>query len=222
MACASPQPGKDVDEASSDMIDAMSEEARLENEEYLLQFQDYAHFLTCGVDSARNCDQFVDVSILCGSSGSLLKAHRVILSACSPYFHSVLSNPNLPKWQHPVLLLKDIPEQDLRDILTFVYLGKVRVTQSRFQSFLKSAQTLKIRGLTLNKPNHVDETPPQPPAPKRKRNSIVTTTITPAMTNNVKDKAETVAAAAGGGGGDKRCGHQGRTSRRPRRRRCQC
>jgi len=119
--------------------------------DYLLEFKDYAHFWTSGlIEWARNAEQFVDVSLLC-ASGSLVKAHRVILAASSPYFQRVLSNPDLaPRWQHPVLLMTDdIPEQDLKDILAFVYQGRVHVQSHRLQSFLKSAQTLKIRGLTL-------------------------------------------------------------------------
>lgn len=65
-----------------------------QNQEYLLQFNNYARFLTSGVESSRNLENFVDVSLVSASTGkksSIHKAHRVILSACSPYFEEVTS-----------------------------------------------------------------------------------------------------------------------------------
>ena len=84
-------------------------------------------------------------------------AHRVILSACSPYFHRLLSNPGLTSRHggavHPILMLQhdSISEQDLSDILAFVYTGKVNLPKARLPSFLAAAETLKIRGL-VNSP----------------------------------------------------------------------
>ena len=88
-------------------------------------------------------------------------AHRVILSACSPYFHRLLSNPGLTSRHggavHPILMLQHdgITEQDLRDILAFVYTGRVNLPKARLPSFLAAAETLKIRGL-VNSPKKGD------------------------------------------------------------------
>ena len=69
-----------------------------------------------------------------------------MLSACSSYFKDLLRGISL--WQHPVLVLKDVPFHDLQSILEFVYLGEVNVEQERLQSFLKTADLLQIKGLT--------------------------------------------------------------------------
>ena len=87
----------------------------------------------------------------------MMGAHRVILSACSPYFHRLLSNPGLTSRHggavHPILMLQhdSITEQDLSDILAFVYTGRVNLPKARLPSFLAAAETLKIRGL-VNSP----------------------------------------------------------------------
>ena len=89
--------------------------------------------------------------------GSMMGAHRVILSACSPYFHRLLSNQGLTSRHggavHPILMLQhdSITEQDLSDILAFVYTGRVNLPKARLPSFLAAAETLKIRGL-VNSP----------------------------------------------------------------------
>jgi len=120
-----------------------------EDSDYLLEFSEFPKYLTTGVDAARISDQFVDVSIVCSNSGSMMGAHRVILSACSPYFHRLLSNPGLTSRHggavHPILMLQhdSITEQDLSDILAFVYTGRVNLPKARLPSFLAAAETPK-------------------------------------------------------------------------------
>ena len=82
----------------------------------------------------------------------MLGAHRVILSACSPYFHKLLSNPGLHRYgHHPVLVLsREVSEQDVKDILAFIYTGKVNLPRSRLPAFLKAAEALKIKGLAYS------------------------------------------------------------------------
>lgn len=50
-------------------------------------------------------------------------------------------------WQHPVFLL-DVPFRDLEGIVEFIYHGEVSVDQECLESFLKSAQMLRVKGLT--------------------------------------------------------------------------
>ena len=57
---------------------------------------------------------------------------------------------------HPVFFMRDISFKDLANIVEFMYRGKVNVAQSELGSFLKTAETLQVRGLTG------DEEPAQP------------------------------------------------------------
>jgi len=87
----------------------------------------------------------VDVTL--GVEGRRLSAHKMLLSACSPYFRELLKgNP----CQHPIIVLRDIKYDDLHSLLQFMYNGEVNVAQDQLNSFLKSAESLKIRGLTDN------------------------------------------------------------------------
>ena len=58
--------------------------------------------------------------------------------------------PGISHWQHPVLVLRDVPFIDLYTILEFIYMGEVNISQADLQSFLKTAELLQIKGLTEN------------------------------------------------------------------------
>merc|ERR1712061_560860 len=73
-----------------------------------------------------------------------LQAHKMVLSACSPYFKALLEeNPA----KHPIIILKDVPFQHLTAILEFMYAGEVNVAQDQLPAFLKTAERLKVKGL---------------------------------------------------------------------------
>ena len=66
-------------------------------------------------------------------------AHFDILS----FFVSLQTNP----CQHPIVILRDITEDDLNSILKFMYHGEVQVSEEHLQDFLKTAETLQVKGL---------------------------------------------------------------------------
>ena len=103
-------------------------------------------FDTCTRKTFQNLisDQdFTDVTLACVDNKQL-KAHKVILSACSPFFKSLfLSNPH----QHPIIYLKGVNFSDLLCIIQFIYLGQTRVEHSRLENFMITAKELEIQGL---------------------------------------------------------------------------
>ncbi|GBP72224.1 Longitudinals lacking protein-like [Eumeta japonica] len=102
----------------------------------------------------RDEKSFTDVTLAC--EGQTCKAHKMVLSACSPYFKSLLEeNPS----KHPIIILKDVSYLHLQAILEFMYAGEVNVSQEQLPAFLKTAARLKVKGLA--------EPPPQMPSIKR-------------------------------------------------------
>lgn len=69
----------------------------------------------------RGC--FCDVTLAC--DGQTLKAHRVVLSACSTYFDSILTNCNSEK--DPIIILKDVKFMDIKYLVEFMYKGEINV-----------------------------------------------------------------------------------------------
>jgi len=88
---------------------------------------------------------FADVTLACGAE-TQLKAHKVILAACSPFFRKVLTGHPHP---HPLLYLRGVSAPDLRAILAFMYQGETSVAEDHLDSFLSSAQDLQVEGLRL-------------------------------------------------------------------------
>jgi len=89
------------------------------------------------------CDQaLVDVTVSCPDGK--LKAHKLVLSACSPYFESVFKeNP----CKHPVLIMKGISYKEMSCLLEYMYKGEVDVLETDLQSLISTASDLQIRGL---------------------------------------------------------------------------
>uniref|UniRef100_A0A1B0BPX9 C2H2-type domain-containing protein n=1 Tax=Glossina palpalis gambiensis TaxID=67801 RepID=A0A1B0BPX9_9MUSC len=50
--------------------------------------------------------------------------------------------------KHPVILLQDVNFHDLHSLVEFIYHGEVNVHQKSLQSFLKTAEVLRVSGLT--------------------------------------------------------------------------
>ncbi|XP_014290217.1 protein bric-a-brac 2 isoform X1 [Halyomorpha halys] len=87
-------------------------------------------------------ETLVDVTL--AAEGKQLQAHKVVLSACSTYFQALFtSNP----CQHPIVILKDIKYNDLKTMVDFMYYGEVNVSQDQLPAILKTAETLKVKGL---------------------------------------------------------------------------
>ncbi|XP_014224822.1 protein jim lovell [Trichogramma pretiosum] len=88
-------------------------------------------------------DTLVDVTLVC-ANGSL-GAHKIILSACSPFFAKIFENHPC---KHPVIVLDDFSVNEINIIMEFMYLGEVRIEHSDLPGVLQAASSLQIRGLT--------------------------------------------------------------------------
>lgn len=49
--------------------------------------------------------------------------------------------------KHPVVILKDVNQDDVKALLNFVYQGTVYISEKKLASFLRTAELLQIRGL---------------------------------------------------------------------------
>lgn len=59
-------------------------------------------------------------------------------------FHRLQSTP----CKHPVIVLQDVAFTDLHALVEFIYHGEVNVHQRSLSSFLKTAEVLRVSGLT--------------------------------------------------------------------------
>ena len=113
------------------------------NDNYCLRWNEFEKKYAESFRQLRDNEYFTDVTLT--TEGHSVKAHRVILSACSTYFHAILKS--MSPWQHPVLMLQDVKPQDLNALMDFIYFGQVQMSQDSLTTFLKIAERLKIKGL---------------------------------------------------------------------------
>eukprot|EP00092_Neocalanus_flemingeri_P031993 GFUD01034768.1.p1 GENE.GFUD01034768.1~~GFUD01034768.1.p1 ORF type:complete len:357 (-),score=74.77 GFUD01034768.1:161-1231(-) len=114
-------------------------------EKFCLRWNDFESNISEGFRELREEKDFFDVTLACDDSQ--IQAHKVVISACSPFFRNVLRrNPH----QHPLLYLKGVKYKELLSILNFMYMGEVNIAQEELNSFLAVAEDLRVKGLTQN------------------------------------------------------------------------
>ncbi|XP_075222745.1 uncharacterized protein LOC142325193 [Lycorma delicatula] len=87
-------------------------------------------------------ESFCDVTLAC--EGKTLRAHKMMLSACSTYFDAIFSQH---EENNPIVILKDVKFSDIKALVEFMYKGEINVENSHLSSLLKTAEELRIKGL---------------------------------------------------------------------------
>ncbi len=71
------------------------------SEHYCLKWNNFQTNIVAALGNLKLDEDFVDVTLSC--EGKSIKAHKVILSACSEYFRDVFRVRNLPKVQTTII-----------------------------------------------------------------------------------------------------------------------
>jgi len=112
-------------------------------EQFCLRWNDFHSNITSAFSEIRDDDDFLDVTLVC--DGDIVRAHKLVLSACSPLFRIMLKKNSHPQ---PMIFLRGIRFPDMVAILNFMYHGEVNVNQEDLQQFLAAAEELRIKGLS--------------------------------------------------------------------------
>ena len=113
------------------------------SEMFCLKSNDFETMISSAFREIRDDEDLLDCTLSCGPQQ--IQAHKLILSACSPFFRTVFKqNPHT----HPLLYLKGISFTDLQAVITFMYHGEVNVAQEDLNTFLLVAEELKVKGVT--------------------------------------------------------------------------
>jgi len=91
------------------------------DQEVNVQWNNFQGSLAVQLDNMRQADSFCDVTLFCEETE--LKAHKVILSACSSAFQTMLKKISCHNSCHPVIFLHDLKCSDVEAILKFIYTG---------------------------------------------------------------------------------------------------
>ena len=118
--------------------------------EFCLRWKDSEANLLQSFVQLRSQGQFLDCTIATDDDGvnlRYLRAHKVLLAACSEFFKSLLNDAQMTANPNPIIYLGGMSATYLERILDFIYHGEVNVAQEDLVQFLKVAETLKIKGL---------------------------------------------------------------------------
>ncbi|CAB4068953.1 unnamed protein product [Lepeophtheirus salmonis] len=101
------------------------------HENLCIKWNEYESTFKQGLCELLHNEELFDVTLISGSR--VIKAHKVILSACSPVFRSIIQSVSFHP--HPVIYLKDINFDYLELILSFLYYGEMRVASDVINDF---------------------------------------------------------------------------------------
>lgn len=80
-------------------------------------------------------------------AGHTFKAHKLILAACSKHLADLFATA--PLHQNLLVILDGTSAANMSALLEFMYKGEVHVSQDSLSSFLKAAECLQVKGLSI-------------------------------------------------------------------------
>ena len=114
------------------------------NEKYDLKWKTYPDKLVGVFKELGYKGYFADVTLVSDDQFQT-KAHRVVLSACSPVLKTLLvNNPH----SHPLLYLRGIKQTELQAILKFIYFGETQIFEDRINDFVSVAKDLEVKEIS--------------------------------------------------------------------------
>ena len=134
------------------------------SEKFCLKWNDFQQNIVSSYYDLRKDSDFCDVTLVC-EEDQRIEAHRIILTACSPFFSSVLKKN---KHSHPMIYMRGLKAKDLVAIVDFIYHGEANIYEEDLDGFLIIAEELQLKGLAgtqdktptafqeqIKKPNHI-------------------------------------------------------------------
>ena len=113
------------------------------SERFCLKWNDFQQNIVTTYQDLHKESDFSDVTLVCEEDHQI-EAHRIILTACSPFFKSVLKRNN---HSHPMIYMRGLKAKDLVAIVDFIYHGEANICQEDLDGFLALAEEFQLKGL---------------------------------------------------------------------------
>ena len=124
------------------------------DEKYDLKWKTYTDHLVGVFKELGEDGNFADVTLVSDDQVQT-KAHKVVLSACSPVLKTLLvNNPH----SHPLLYLRGIKQTELQAILKFMYFGETQIFEDRINDFISVAKDLEVKEISKKKDDEIETT----------------------------------------------------------------
>ena len=123
------------------------------SEKFCLRWNDFQQNIVTSFTDLRKESNFSDVTLVCEEDVEI-EAHKIILSASSPFFNRVLKKN---KHSHPMIYMRGLKAKDLVAIVDFMYQGEVNIFQEDLDAFLALADELQLKGLAGSQEETLDD-----------------------------------------------------------------
>ena len=110
----------------------------MDQEKYTLTWHTYPDHLRGMMKEMMTSEDFADVTLV-SDDRKIIKAHKNILSACSPVFKSIMQLET--QNNHPVIYLRGIQYSEIK---LHMYLGEAKFYEKRLDEFLSVIKNLEI------------------------------------------------------------------------------
>ena len=94
----------------------------------------------------RKEEDFFDITIV-GDDFKHVTAHKLVLASSSEYFKRIFTNNKKYFQSHALICLEGLDQNDLNNILDYIYHGEINIYQHDLDRFLGIAGRLKLEGL---------------------------------------------------------------------------
>lgn len=113
-----------------------------------------------------------DVLLSTGYKSQTIRAHRLVLSAFSPYFKDLFAAVPVSTSAYPIVLMREISHEMLCTIIDFCYRGEIYLHESKLKEFEEAARFLQISGVQEWKVEMAEESGRVPSALDPNHNQI--------------------------------------------------
>jgi len=97
-----------------------------------------------GFQSLRESEQLIDVTL--SVDGQQFSCHRALLAAASEYFRCLFTT-TLAEQNQSVITISGVDANSMRQVLDYIYTGRVELNSDTVQNLLSSANLFQLRGL---------------------------------------------------------------------------
>ena len=111
--------------------------------QYLLLQQTVSEDFLESFQELRTAGELFDVTLACEDE-VVVEAHKVVLSASSPWFRNVFRKT---KQANPFIYLRGLLYKDLVALVDYIYSGKAQILADDIDRFIQVARDLKIKSL---------------------------------------------------------------------------
>merc|ERR1719342_719066 len=117
----------------------------MNQEKFNLTWHTYTDHLREMLHDMMSSNELTDVTLV-SEDKKQFKVHKVVLSASSPVFKSIISDNILSS---PIIYLKGIQSMEIESILQFLYLGEATLYRERMNELLTVAKSLEIKEISI-------------------------------------------------------------------------